>query len=103
MTATESKNKMTNSTMAYEWMNDELIVLDTQVGRYYQLNETAGKMLIALSEGKTVTETAQMIELEFSVEPEQALKDVIQLQSDFSQKGLLVSPDKNHSEKTDDN
>jgi len=93
---------MTRYPMAYEWMNDELIVLDTLDGRYYQLNETAGKMLIALNEGKTARETAEMIEFEFSVEFDQALQDVIQLQSEFIKKGLLISSEQTPIGNTDE-
>lgn len=57
-------------------VNGEMVVLKLTSGEYYTFNEVGRITWLALSEGKNIKETVQMVIDEHDVTPEKAKSDV---------------------------
>ncbi|MEM6937335.1 MAG: lasso peptide biosynthesis PqqD family chaperone [Pseudomonadota bacterium] len=68
---------------------DAMVLLDTQKGQYFELNDTACAAFLNLLEGKTLTGAAERLVEEFDVTEAQALKDVETLLEDLLTSGLV--------------
>ncbi len=74
---------------AYEVVDEAAIIINTQTGSYYSLNDT-GTMFWQLIDGeRTIAECARLIAVEYEVEAGVVESDIIELASEFKAEGLI--------------
>jgi hypothetical protein len=76
------------STMTTE-VDEELVLLDSMVGKYFGINALGKKMLEALLTDKEPREIAAAIVAEYDVAPETALKDLKEFIDALLRRGIL--------------
>lgn len=75
----------------YTVIDDTAIVLDGRRGKYLGLNETAGRILALLSEGRSVEEVVETFSGDYEVDPSILRQDVNRFVETMVARGLLVS------------
>lgn len=88
---TEASIIHTGSDIAVATLEDEVVVLDVERGRYYGLNELGARIFQAVqNEGPvSVEDVLTRIEKEYAVESDQLLRDVSDFLSAMQGHGLL--------------
>lgn len=74
----------------YTVIDDTAIVLDGRRGKYLGLNDTAGRILALLSEGRSVDQVVEMMSDDYEVEPSVLRQDVERFVLKLEAMGLLV-------------
>lgn len=69
---------------------DSMVLLDTESGQYYELNETAAGMVEAMLEGDATDRICDRLAETFEVDPEVVRADLGELLKDLDQHGLLA-------------
>jgi hypothetical protein len=75
--------------VVYRTLVSETVMLNIQTGKYYGLNETAGRMLELLERGNDVDAIAAQLANEFEASDEMVRRDLCTLCSDLAEKGLI--------------
>lgn len=82
--------------VVYRSLVSETVVLNVQTGKYYGLNQTAGRMLELLDRGMEGEQIVADVAAEFEAPEETVRQDFLALCADLSEKGLIelepVSP-----------
>jgi PqqD family protein of HPr-rel-A system len=65
-----------SSSVVSAGLGDEIVLLDTESGEYFGLNETAALIWRQLGEGRTPSEIATELERTYEVDPADARADV---------------------------
>lgn len=68
-------------------LDDELVLLDPETRKMYTLNQT-GRRVWRVLDGRSITEIARVISLEYQVDPERAAQDVETVVRDLLEAGL---------------
>lgn len=71
-------------------VDDELVILDPEGGKYYGLNPSGTRILEILLASPGLEECAAAIALEYDVEPGRARKDLETFIQSMKGKGLLL-------------
>ena len=76
--------------LAWRRVDEEAVILDLETSVYASLNNTATFVWARLGEGLSAEEIAEGLAEDYEVNPNEALKDVERLISEFSQQKFLV-------------
>ena len=71
-------------------VGDETVLLDLESGIYFGLDGVGNRIWEAVSEGKTLAETIDVIVAEYDVDNEQARTDVVDFAANLVERGLLA-------------
>ena len=71
-------------------VGDETVLLDLQSGRYFGLDSVGKRIWEAVSDGRTLAETADRIVEEYDIGEDEARSDVINFASKLVERGLLA-------------
>lgn len=75
--------------VVYRSLVSETVVLNVQTGKYYGLNETAGRMLELLDRGLDAETIVAQLAKDFDAPAETVRHDFLALCVDLSEKGLI--------------
>ena len=77
-------------TVLLQKVDDESILLDSENGLYYSLNEVGASIWEFLSEAKTLSDVyTKMLDI-YDVDPAQLEKDILNFSKALNEKGLIV-------------
>jgi hypothetical protein len=82
VTATESALATT--------LDGEAVILETESGTYYGLNEVATQIWDELDDGATVQDLVAQIRAEYDVSEEQCRADLVAVLEDLAENGLVT-------------
>ena len=71
-------------------VGDETVLLDLASGMYFGVDGVAKRIWESISEGRNLSETAEVIASEFDVDEARAQADVLEFVSDLARRGLLT-------------
>lgn len=69
---------------------ESMVLLDTESGQYYELNETAARILESMLEGDSADGICNRLAQSFEVDPDAVRADLGDLLEDLGQHGLLA-------------
>jgi hypothetical protein len=75
--------------VVYRSLVSETVMLNVLTGMYYGLNQTAGRMLDVLENGREIDAVVSELAIEFDVAPETIRQDLLNLCNDLALKGLV--------------
>lgn len=75
--------------VVYRSLVFETVMLNVQTGKYYGLNQTAGRMLELLERGNDFETIIVQLAAEFEAPEETIRRDFVALCSDLAEKGLI--------------
>ena len=70
-------------------VGDEAVLLDLSSGLYFGLDSVGQRIWQAVADGKTLSETVDIVVSEYDVDRGQATADVLQFASTLIERGLL--------------
>ncbi len=70
-------------------VEEELVMFDTEAGKYYGLNEVATAIWNRLQNPQTIGSLINSLTAEFEISEEQCRKEVLQFLSDMINRGLV--------------
>ncbi|MDD4083544.1 MAG: PqqD family protein [Sphaerochaetaceae bacterium] len=71
-------------------LDNEMVLMDTESGHYYSLNESATEMVELLINNKSIEKSAKLIADKYLVSFDQVVKDLNKLIKELKVKGLLT-------------
>jgi PqqD family protein of HPr-rel-A system len=71
-------------------VSDEMVILDSQSGQYYTLNNMATEMLDILNSGSSVEQVVAQICKEYEAEQEEVLNDISAMIQTLHEKELVT-------------
>ena len=71
-------------------VGDEMVLLDLSSGLYFGLDGVGQRIWQAVADGKTLSETVDIVVAEYDVDRDQATADVLQFASTLLERGLLA-------------
>ena len=71
-------------------VGDETVLLDLASGMYFGVDGVAKRIWESISEGRNLSDTAEVIASEFDVDEARAQADVLEFVSDLARRGLLT-------------
>ena len=90
MNPIELKTKVThNADMMTSWLDDELVMMDADEGRYFSLNPTSSRIWTLIEQPKSVSELCDELMELYSVDRQSCETQVIKVLSDLQQQGLV--------------
>ncbi|MFC4700828.1 PqqD family protein [Glaciecola siphonariae] len=72
-------------------VSDEMVILDSQSGQYYTLNDMATEMLEHLQNGRSIEEVSALICKEYEVSKAEVNKDLTSMVNTLLEKQLVIS------------
>jgi hypothetical protein len=75
--------------VVYRSLVSETVMLNVQTGKYYGLNQTAGRMLELLERGSEFDAIVSQLAAEFEAPEETLRTDFLALCTDLAEKGLI--------------
>lgn len=75
--------------VVYRSLVSETVMLNVQTGKYYGLNQTAGRMLELLERGSDLDAIFTQLATEFEAPEETVRQDFLALCADLAEKGLI--------------
>ncbi len=70
-------------------LDQEAVLLDTRMNKYYALNEVGARLWALLTEKKRLEEAYQALLEEFEVAPDQLERDILEILNQLVENGLL--------------
>jgi hypothetical protein len=77
-----------NENALVQKVGDEMVILDSQSGQYYALNEMATHMLEHLKDGESIASTATLICDEYEADESEVTADIITMVNTLLEKQL---------------
>ena len=71
-------------------VGDDTVLLDLASGMYFGVDGVAKRIWESISEGRNLSETAEVIASEYEVDETQAEADVLEFVSELVERGLLA-------------
>ena len=71
-------------------LEDELVMMSVDLGRYFGLNPTAGRVWELLEEPRTLDDLCNALQEEYEVAPEICRRELTELLEDLKQQGLIT-------------
>lgn len=80
-----------NDTFLQREVDGELILLSTETGYFYSLNEVGKEILLGIQEKRTIEQILSKIQNSFVVSEEEAESDIYLLLEDLKAEGIIVN------------
>jgi hypothetical protein len=71
-------------------LDEELVLMDTEGGHYFSLNESATEMVDLLMNGTSIEKSAELLSGKYNVSSDEVIKDLNKLITELKSKGLLT-------------
>ncbi|MCA9790905.1 MAG: PqqD family protein [Candidatus Eremiobacteraeota bacterium] len=71
-------------------IDGDTVAMSVETGRYYHLNETAGFILAALDEPRSVAELSALLSQEFEIDPETCAAQVLAFVGELLTKDVVA-------------
>ena len=71
-------------------VEDELVMMSVDLGRYFGLNPTAGRVWELLEEPRTLDDLCDTLQQEYDVAPDTCRQELTALVEDLKQQGLVT-------------
>ena len=79
-----------NSTVVSSWLDNELVMMDAEEGRYFSLNATTTRIWELLAEPRRVNELCQDLMTLYDIDRQRCEVQVLKVLDDLHRQGLVL-------------
>jgi Coenzyme PQQ synthesis protein D (PqqD) len=79
-----------NSSLVSSWLDNELVMMDAEEGRYFSLNATTSRIWELLAEPKRVSDVCDQLMTVYTVDRQRCETQVLKVLGDLHRQGLVL-------------
>ena len=72
-------------------IDNEMVAISIQSGKYYQLNKTGSRILALLDQPRSVRELCEVMQAKYKIESDVCQKDILEFMEDMANKNLILT------------